>query len=86
MSLEKARPYNRAMSSAEKEWIRRWKQAGAELAEIRRRDLRAMSEEQARASIDALLSLALSAYIPSRRRQHSGLVEQQALFGSLRPR
>jgi hypothetical protein len=30
------------MSSAEKEWVRRWKEAGAEMAEIRRRELRAM--------------------------------------------
>jgi hypothetical protein len=28
------------MSSAEKEWVRRWKEAGAEMAEIRRRELR----------------------------------------------
>jgi hypothetical protein len=86
MSLEKSRPYDYRMSSAEKEWVRRWKEAGAEMAEIRRRELRAMTDEKARAAIDAVLSLALSAYISPRRRQHSGLVEQQALFGSLRAR
>lgn len=40
MSLEKSRPYDYRMSSAEKEWVRRWKEAGAEMAEIRRRELR----------------------------------------------
>lgn len=65
-------------------WVDRWRRAGPALEQQRRRELRDMTDKEARAAIDAALSLALSSYIPPKRQRYSGLVEQQALFRRLR--
>lgn len=81
---EGARAYNHPVPSAEAEWVRRWQRTGVALSEIKRRSLRVMTDDQARAASAMLLSLTASAYMPPRRRSYSGLVEQQALFRTLR--
>jgi len=55
------------------------------LAEQRVRELRALTEEEARAAIAALLDLGASLPIPPEREKTSGLVTQQALFHRKRP-
>jgi len=65
-------------------WVAQWREAGALLAEMRRESLRRLSEEDALAATEALLSLADSAFVPPRRRATSGLIQQQALLQRLR--
>lgn len=62
-------------------WIETWKRAGPKLEAIRRRELRALTDEEARAAAADLLSLPLAADLPER---DSGLVEQQRWFMRLR--
>jgi hypothetical protein len=61
-------------------WLEQWTSAGPALAALRRRTLRNLSESQALAASDAVLSLATLSPLSPRRRTHSGLVTQQALF------
>ena len=61
-------------------WMAQWRDAAVALAEQRARELRALSEENARAAIVALLDLGASLPIPPAREKTSGLVIQQALF------
>jgi hypothetical protein len=75
--------YNRRVDripTVEQAWVARWREAGPALAEQRARELREMTEAQALAAIDALLSLALVVALPASRLGDSGLVRQQALF------
>lgn len=67
-------------------WLEQWTSAGPALAELRKRDLRALTESQALAASEAVLSLATLSPVNPRRRAHSGLVTQQALFHRHRPR
>jgi hypothetical protein len=62
-------------------WIETWKRAGPELEAIRRRELEALTDDEARAAAADLLSMPLSADLPER---DSGLVEQQRWFMRLR--
>ena len=62
-----------------------WRGAAVALAEPRVRELRALTEEEARAAIAALLDLGASLPIPPEREKTSGLVTQQALFHRKRP-
>ncbi len=66
---------------AQRAWVEQWQRAAVALAEQHRRELRALSDRDALAASDALLSLAplLAAYRRPRA-PASGLVEQQALF------
>jgi hypothetical protein len=64
----------------ERKWLRQWESARSALAEQRKRELRALSDMAALASSEALLSLAVTVPLDRFRRNHSGLVEQQALF------
>lgn len=60
--------------------MKQWLSAGPALAEQRKEDLRRMSNRQALAASEALLSLVTVASIAPSRRAYSGLVEQQALL------
>ena len=57
-----------------------WRAAAVALAEQRVRELRALTEEDARAATLALLDLGASLPIAPEREKTSGLVTQQALF------
>ena len=61
-------------------WMDQWRRAERVLAAQRRRDLRALTDEQVLTAIDALLSLATSLAPDARRLIDSGLIQQQALF------
>ena len=65
---------------AQREWLRQWESAGPALAEHRRTELQGISESRALAASEALLSLVNTVTLDPSRREHSGLVEQQALF------
>ncbi len=65
-------------------WAATWARAGKELAEIERRELQAMTDEEGRAAAVALLSMPLPPDLPER--LTSGLVEQQRWFAKLRAR
>ncbi len=84
------RRYNLRMAwsvSAQRAWIDQWRRAAVALAEQHRRELRRLSEPDALAASDALLSLApLLAAHRRPRIPPSGLVEQQALFRRIRRR
>lgn len=73
------------MSDAElKRWAETWERAGRELAQVRRQELEAMTDDDVRRAIADLFSGAIAADLPPR--TTSGLVEQQRLFGQLRRR
>ena len=66
-------------------WMAQWRAAAVALAEQRVRELRALTEEDARAAIVALLDLGASLPVSSEREKTSGLVTQQALFHRKHP-
>ncbi|TAN48169.1 MAG: hypothetical protein EPN19_16450 [Betaproteobacteria bacterium] len=65
-----------------RDWVRRWADTGKELEAIRRRELEAMTDEQAREAALDLLTMPLPVDLPPR--LESGLVEQQRWFSKLR--
>lgn len=67
-----------------REWARTWVRAGAELEALRRRELAAVTEQQARRAALDILSFPLPLDLPPR--TESGLVEQQRLFAKIRDR
>ena len=64
----------------ELEWAEQWRDAAGALADQRRRDLRRMSEADALAAAENLLSLAETVILNPARLASSGLVEQQAIL------
>lgn len=64
--------------------VRTWDQAGPELEAIKRRELEAMTDDQAREAAADLLSFPLPADLPTR--LDSGLVEQQYWFSKFHSR
>jgi hypothetical protein len=64
-----------------KRWAETWERAGRELDALRRRELRAMTDEQAKAAALDLLTMPLPEDLPPR--DGSGLVEQQRRFSKL---
>lgn len=64
--------------------VRVWDQAGPELEAIKRRELEAMTDDQAREAAADLLSFPLPADLPPR--LDSGLVEQQYWFSKFHSR
>ena len=64
--------------------VRIWDQAGPELEAIKRRELEAMTDDQAREAAFDLLTFPLPADLPPR--LDSGLVEQQYWFSKFRSR
>jgi hypothetical protein len=63
---------------AQRAWMEQWRRAAVALAEQRKRELRALSEADALAASDALLSLATLTRARRPRLTTSGLVQQQA--------
>ena len=73
--------YNFGMASdAERRWVEQWRRAAVALEEQRRAELRAMSDRDALAASEALLSMALVIPLKPERITDSGLVQQQSLF------
>lgn len=73
------------MSDADlKRWAETWERAGRELDALRRRELKAMTDEQAKAAALDLLTIPLPEDLPAR--DGSGLVEQQRRFARLSTR
>ena len=64
----------------ERQWIEQWRAAGQALRAQRARELAALTDEEALAAADALLTIAAAAGLPPVHRTTSGLVQQQALF------
>lgn len=72
------------MSDAlQRKWVETWKVAGEELAEIERRELEQMTDEEARQAAVDLLTFPLRE--EARDPEDSGLVEQQRWFSKLHP-
>jgi hypothetical protein len=67
-----------------KRWAETWTSAGLALDALRRRQLAAMTDDDARRAIADIFSGPIPADLPPR--TTSGLVEQQRLFASLRRR
>ena len=67
-----------------KRWADTWTSAGKALEALRRRELQAMTDDDTRRAIADIFSGTMPADLPPR--TTSGLVEQQRLFASLRPR
>lgn len=61
-------------------WMEQWRAAGPALEEVRKRELGDLTDEQALAATEELLSLASSLPLPPERLGSSGLVAQQALL------
>jgi hypothetical protein len=73
--------HTQAMTDADLHaWVEQWRRAGPELEEQRARELRDLTDEHARAVIEAALDLGTRAEAPPHRRAWSGLVIQQAIF------
>ena len=66
--------------AAQEAWIAQWRSAAIALAEQRARELGGLTDAEALAASDALLSLALVVPIDPARLTGSGLVHQQELF------
>lgn len=60
-------------------WMAQWRRAAVALDEVRTRELREMSDEEAARAADAVMDLSASAGPPAYLLT-SGLVEQQRLF------
>jgi len=61
-------------------WMAQWHAARAALGAQRAAELRALSNDQALAAADGLLSLACVPAVSATRRSSSGLVQQQAIL------
>ena len=69
---------------AERAYVKRWVETGRLLEEIRWRELRALDSAVALKASSDLINAALRVPVPLRRRQWSGLIDQQDLFHSRR--
>jgi hypothetical protein len=70
----------RRFDQREYEWAEQWKAAADALVDQRRHRLRMMSEAEALAAAENLLSLVDTVALDPARRTSSGLVEQQAIL------
>ena len=70
----------RMTAEERRQWMEQWRRAGPALEAQRRQELRAMSDAEALAACEALLSLVAVVPIAPHRLTDSGLVRQQALF------
>ena len=71
---------NADITELNRRWVEQWRTTGPMLEAIRAEELRAMTDEQARAASEMLLA---AAPIPGDPRTHSttsGLIEQQRIF------
>lgn len=64
----------------QKRWMAQWREAEKALLEVKRAELRALTEHDVLAACDLLLADADHFYIPPRMKTSSGLVEQQRIF------
>ena len=69
---------------AERSYVKRWAETGRLLEKIRWRELRALDDAAALKASSDLINAALQVPLPQRRRQWSGLIDQQDLFHSPR--
>lgn len=68
-------------------WVENWKRIGPELEAAKKRELRAMSEEEGtRRALRVMDSRAERAELPEESNTSSGLIEQQRLFMKFRSR
>lgn len=65
-------------------WMAQWRAAEKALLEVKRQELRALTEEEARHYSQILLSMISFPRPPSERDRTSGLVEQQRWFAQAR--
>ena len=72
--------------SPDQQWARQWAEAAVPLADVRARDLRAMSDDDALRITDELLGMANPSDVPPAPRTWSGLVELQRLLHAPRRR
>jgi hypothetical protein len=68
----------------ERGWMAQWRSAERDLSELHRRDLAALTDDEALRASEALLALAAFISVPPERLRTSGLVDQQAFFQRLR--
>ena len=83
LATEGPRFYNSCVPmdiAAQRAWMQQWRKAAPALEEQRRRELRLLSDDDALAASEAVLSLALLTPITRARLTDSGLVSQQRLF------
>ena len=69
---------------AERAYVQRWVETGRLLEEIRWRELRVLDPAVALKASSNLINAALQVPRPQRKRQWSGLIDQQDLFHSPR--
>jgi hypothetical protein len=69
-----------AHTDQERAWARQWARAGPALAEVRARELQALTDDEALAITEQLLALVDSKDIPAARLASSGLVELQRVL------
>jgi hypothetical protein len=67
-------------TAAQRAWMLQWRGAALALAEQRKRELQALSEGEALAASDALLSIGARPPLSPSRLRSSGLVQQQVAF------
>ena len=65
---------------AERAYVKRWVETGRLLEEIRWRELRALDDVRALKASSDLINAALLVPLSQRKRQWSGLIDQQDLF------
>ena len=68
------------LEADQRRWIAQWQAARAALRAQRASELAALSDEEALAAADALLTVAAIADLAPASRDSSGLVQQQVLF------
>ena len=78
--MENAKPADE--TALIKRWVETWKFAGPELERIKKEELRAMTDREAAADAEMILSVPVDDWTPESRKVSSGLVEQQRLFGN----
>ncbi len=82
-SMENATPADEA--ALMRRWVEIWKSAGPELERFKKKELRVMTEEEALQRVDVVMnSRVKDIWIDPRRRDSSGLVEQQRWFQKFR--
>ncbi len=80
------RPHLAETPEEQKRWMAQWRSAEVALLEVKREELRALTDEQVLATCDLLLADADKFYIPPKMKTSSGLVEQQRIFMRAHPR
>lgn len=69
----------------QKQWMAQWRLAEIGLLEVKRADLRALTDADAIASFNALAMPPELVYRSPERERSLGFIEQQRIFGKARP-